>query len=175
MCAGKTATEPHTDDDVREIFQMVGEGVQPRMLRKTLESVADAFLQQNKITARTRELLTYVMQHGAAASEVDYTRPMHDEQIPADRGDDEESSEPANDDTAGGEPDAGTPPAAERRVCWFTEVALRTQELYFRCDDITLIRLHAALSMASATTDRQMHHAAAACDMMTAHKRRRTE
>ena len=150
------------------------------MLRKTLESVADAFLQQNKITARARELLTYVLQHGVAASEVDYTRPMHDEQIPADRGDDEESSEPANDDTAGGEPDAGTPPAAERRVCWFTEVGLRTQDLYFRCDDITLVRLHAALSMAATAagdhaTDRQLHHAGAACDMMTERKRQRTE
>ena len=59
---GKTTTGPYKDDDVREVFQMVDKGVQPRMLRKTLESVADAFLQQNKITARARELLTYVLQ-----------------------------------------------------------------------------------------------------------------
>ena len=177
---GKTATEPHTDDDVRDVFQMVDEGVQPRMLRKTLESVADAFLHQDKITARARELLTYVLQHGAAASEVDYTRPMHDEQIPADRDDDEEPSDHAHDDTTGGEPDAGTPPAAERRVCWFSEVAARTEELYFRCDEITLIRLHAALAMATTVaadyaTERQLHHAGAACDMMTERKRRRIE
>lgn len=168
---------------MRDVFQMVDEGVQPRMLRKTLESVANAFLQQNKITAHARELLTYVLHHsGATASEVDYTRPMHDEQIPADRGDDEEPSEPDNDDgDAGGEPDAGTPPAAERRVCWFSEVAARTEELYFRGgDEITLIRLHAALAMAATVagdhaTDRQLHHAGAACDMMTERKRQRIE
>ena len=109
------------------------------MLRKTLESVADAFLQQNKITARARELLTYVLQHGAAASEIDYTRPMHDEQVPADRGDNGQDScqdqgsahtehAQRSDDDA---PDTEGPGAPDR-IDWFDEVTARIADLYLR-------------------------------------------